>query len=450
MKRFLSPVLASVFAFGLWAAATTEFDKDSIISICSRVGGCRMNTFGAKSLDNLWQNGVYFTGVMALYKMTGNQKYLDSSTVWAQARNWDRGNSTTSNPNNVPRDFADNHACCQTYCELFMHNPVPANAFMYLKWESIWDTVSDIERKKGAALWWWCDALFMDPPAIALLSHLTGTVRYLDTMNVYWWSAAQRLYDTAAHLYFRDSSYFYPKATTSHGNKVFWSRGNGWVAAGMARVLEYMPADFPDRPKYVQQFKDMSAALKACQGGDGMWRTSLFDTLQYPAPEMSGTCFYCFSIAWGINNGILDRTTYEPVVRKAWSGMVGNVKPSGALTSVQAVGSAPGPTLDTTMPYAEGAFCLAGNEMCSLVTATSVMHPGGYTMEYDRTRAEIRPVISMYSSHAVSAEISKNSIGYEIFTVQGKRLGRVMTAGKTHAERISLPPGCCIIRFIDK
>jgi len=105
-------------------------------------------------------------------------------------------------------------------------------------------------------------------------------------------------------LWYRDATFIYPAATNAHGGKVFWSRGNGWVFAGLARVLQQMQTT----RRIIRIRRDVSAmasALKAVQGADGMWRTSLYDPAQYPNPETSGTGFFSYGLAWGIRSGLL-------------------------------------------------------------------------------------------------------------------------------------------------
>ncbi len=98
--------------------------------------------------------------------------------------------------------------------------------------------------------------LFMAPPALARLAKATGDTRYLDYMDREWWLTSGHLYDPAAHLYSRDASFL--DQHEKNGAKLFWSRGNGWVLAGLARVLPYLPADYPSRARYVKQFRQMA------------------------------------------------------------------------------------------------------------------------------------------------------------------------------------------------
>jgi rhamnogalacturonyl hydrolase YesR len=174
-----------------------------------------------------------------------------------------------------------------------------------------------------------------------------------------------RHYDKEEHLFYRHNRFIAQK--TPNGKKVFWGRGNGWVVAGLAHVLEYMPKDYPTRPKYEALFKEMCGKLATLQGSDGMWRVSLLDPESAPAPESSATAFFCFAMTWGINNGMLDKATFEPVARKAWAALNSHVLPSGLIGSVQKVSDRPESVEEgASMPYAVGGFLLSGAEMMKL------------------------------------------------------------------------------------
>ena len=205
----------------------------------------------------------------------------------------------------------------------------------------------------------------MGPPLWARMFAATHEQRYLEFMDREWKATSDKLYDPAERLYFRDSTYF--EKREANGKKVFWSRGNGWVLAGLARVLEVMPADYPQRKFYEQQFKEMAARIASLQPPDGLWRPSLLDPESYPLPETSGSGFFTFGIAWGINHGLLPRAQFEPVVWKGWNALVQSVTPEGKLQHVQPIGSDP-KKFDPTHSdvYGVGAFLLAGSEMYRL------------------------------------------------------------------------------------
>jgi hypothetical protein len=149
-----------------------------------------------------------------------------------------------------------------------------------------------------------------------------------------------------------------------NGAKIFWSRGNGWVFGGLVRVLEAMPLDNPDRGMYETLYKEMAAKLIAIQPEDGMWRPSLLDPASFPVPESSGSGFFCYGLAWGINHGLLEEKTYLPAVIKAWQGLNRNVQADGKLGYVQPIGADPRMTkAEDTEIYGVGAFLLAGSEV---------------------------------------------------------------------------------------
>jgi unsaturated rhamnogalacturonyl hydrolase len=227
------------------------------------------------------------------------------------------------------------------------------------------------EPLPGRKEWWWCDALYMAPPALVSLSKITGETKYIDFMNKLWWDSYEFLYDKEEKLFYRDDRFIIKSDGSGrreqNGKKVFWSRGNGWVLAGIARVLQNMPENYPDRNKYIQLFKDLAERIAKLQGNDGLWKTSLLNPDAFTHGETSGSGFFCYAMAWGINNGILSKDTYLPVVLKAWNGMNKAIQPSGKLGWVQKIGFAPGQiTEDMTEVYGVGAFLLSGSELLKM------------------------------------------------------------------------------------
>jgi rhamnogalacturonyl hydrolase YesR len=310
--------------------------------------------------DNGWIGGAFRTGAMAMYYCSADEKYRANSTAWAQSYSWaPPGGATTTD--------ANNQCCFQTYAEIYLLDPSAANAYMIQKAAQNLDYLAT-HHGAGRSVWSWCDALFMAAPAMVRLSTATGDDRYIRLMDTLWWDNTAFLYDTADHLYFRDASYLWPAKRTANGRKVFWSRGNGWVMGGAVRVLHYLPPMFPTRSKYETLLREMAATIIRVQGSDGLWRTSLLDSAEYPTPETSGSAFFCYALAWGINHGILESATYLPAVEKAWTGLAGKVTAQGKLGYVQNVNQEPSPvTADGSMPYAVGAFLLAGYQAYHLM-----------------------------------------------------------------------------------
>jgi rhamnogalacturonyl hydrolase YesR len=216
--------------------------------------------------------------------------------------------------------------------------------------------------------WCWADAIYMSPPVWAQLSSITGNDKYLAFMNREFWATTEYLYSEKDHLYLRDSRYFTRKG--EHGEPIYWGRGNGWVLAGIAHTLPYIPDDFADREKYVTLYRQISKSLLKAQKSDGSWPASLLEESEAQNPESSATGLIVFALTWGINNHILPAEVYRPVVEKGWQSLVAKVQPSGKLGYVQQVGYAPeSATAEDTQLYGTGALLLAAAELNTLLAA---------------------------------------------------------------------------------
>jgi unsaturated rhamnogalacturonyl hydrolase len=303
-----------------------------------------------------WTYAALYTGFLAASVATGNNAYSDTMLAMSNKFDWKLG----------PRvEHADDQCIGQTYLALYSQSRDP-NPKMIAPLRAQFDSILALPvAPDDKRPWWWCDALFMAPPVWTGLAHATGERKYLDFVNREWWRTSARLYDPEQHLFYRDASFL--SLREANGKKVFWSRGNGWVMAGLVRVMETMPANDPDRTRYLEQFKEMSAAILTLQGNDGLWRSGLLDPASYALPELSGSSFFTYAMAWGVNSGILDRKTYEPAVARAWKGALQHVYEDGRLGSIQQVGAGPAHFKPTSSyVYGVGAFLLAGSEVIKL------------------------------------------------------------------------------------
>jgi rhamnogalacturonyl hydrolase YesR len=319
-----------------------------------------------RQITSNWVSAAFLVGLARLTRVSGRPEQLAFLSDVASHYNYAlRGGHT-------PRAMinADDQAIGDLYQELYARRRMPG-LIMPLQQRLDYTlphlTVTPAPEK---LVWWWCDALFMAPPVLARMSALTGDPAYLDAMDVQWWRTTDLLFDKSEGLYFRDERFLDRKS--ERGRKIFWSRGNGWVFAGLARVLDYMPADHPTRPRYVALFRQMAKSIAALQHADGLWRASMVDPEAFPEPESSGSAFFTYGFAWGINHGLLDRAAYQPRVLRGWAGLMGRVLPSGLLGSVQQTGDQPVPTRDTdTGLYGSGGLLLAGIEIMKLGEAAS-------------------------------------------------------------------------------
>ncbi len=299
-----------------------------------------------------WTWAALYDGFMAVPNQVAGNKYKDAMLKVATDLNWQPGPRTM---------HADDLAVGQMYLEQYrLHKDPKMIAAMRARLDAEIATPDPTDPQKP--LWWWCDALFMAPPVYADMAAITGDKKYLAFMDREWDITTALLYKRSKHLYFRDASYL--DKHEKNGEPLFWSRGNGWVMGGIVRVLKQLPANSPLRPKFVALLREMAAEMISIQGKDGLWRPGLLDADSYPLPEISGSAFITYALAYGVNQGILDRATYWPPVENAWAGMISHVYADGRLGCIQPVGAAPGVYNESSSyAYGVGAFLLAGSEI---------------------------------------------------------------------------------------
>ena len=297
-----------------------------------------------------WTFATLYVGLLAASNTLNDDRYQNDVLSVARHFNWTLG----------PRkSHADDQAIGQSYLWLYSEDH---DAQRIAPLEAQFNEIIQLPDDPQKPAWWWCDALFMAPPVWAGLAKATGQEKYLDYMDREWKITDSLLWDPQEHLFFRDSSYLDKRE--KNGRKVFWSRGNGWVMGGLVRVLEQMPAKDPRRTFYERKLKDMAAAVASLQGADGLWRPGLLDAADYPNPEVSGSSFFVYAMAWGINHHVLKKNVYLPVVKRGWRGLVAHIYANGRLGDIQPIGAAPGAyTPDSSYVFGVGAFLLAGAEV---------------------------------------------------------------------------------------
>lgn len=359
-----------------------------------------------------WDNAAYHTGNMEVCKLSDElkQQFMPYSLTWAEAAQWmgATSNDTTAwrydygeRPCNVL--FGDWQISFQTYIDLFN-----MTADKHENWVARANQVMEYEmRTPNHDYWWWADGLYMVMPVMTKLYNLTGNRQYLDKLAEYWAYSKALMYDgnvtndttllnevaaaiakypaevdidtlgierdqTPRHLFYRDGKYVYPKHISANGHKDFWARGCGWVVAGLAKVLADTPKDWEARADFQLTYLEMCQAVKDCQQPEGYWTRSLLDPEHAPGPETSGTAFFTYGLLWGINNGLLNRDEYMPVVEKSWKYLTSvALQEDNTVGYVQPIGerAIPGQTVNqkSTSNFGTGAFLLAACEMLRLV-----------------------------------------------------------------------------------
>ena len=372
MKLAYALMLALISVASL---AETPARKD-VLKLAARVADWQLahmdkspgiTTFGEETFQpRSWQKGAFWVGMTRFADASGEQRFTEAILANGRATRWQLG----------PRPYhADDHVIGQSYLWAARHGAgadamkplrasfdsvlaIPAIAHLSFVPAAKYEETACLKR------WCWCDALFMSPPAWVELSRQTGDPRYAEFAMREFFATTDFLYDPAEKLYFRDSRFF--ERRDAQGRKLFWSRGNGWVIAGIANVLESLPRDNAYRPRLEHLFREMAARLKTLQKSDGYWPPSLLAPENSP-PETSGTGFYVYGLAWGVKQGLLDAAEYRPAIESGWAALARSVAKDGRLGWVQQVSDRPDAVAESdTQFYGVGAFLLAASAVASL------------------------------------------------------------------------------------
>ena len=307
-----------------------------------------------------WTNAALYVGMAKWAAMADDDRYHNWLKNIGDKNQWKLHHRTY---------HADDHAVGQMYIELYRkYNEEKMLEPTVAQFNFILLHPAKTSLKSGSPYhldrWSWCDALFMSPPVWAKLYSITREDKYLDFLMEEYKATTNFLFDENENLYYRDGKYI---GKLDDGKKIFWSRGNGWVFAGLTNIMTELKPQTEEYQYFLEIYKKMAAKLVSIQTPAGHWAMSLLGQDKYPTPETSGTSFFIYGLAWGINQGILDDSTYGPVVRKGWKALVNHITEDGMLGYVQPIGAAPGSAWpDKTEVYGTGAFLSAGSEVYRL------------------------------------------------------------------------------------
>jgi len=307
-----------------------------------------------------WHKGALYVGMVKWAAMAGDDKYYS----WLKAIGDEHGWVLHER-----QYHADDHTVGQMYAELYRKykdekilEPTKKQFDFIMMHPS--QSVLNWETPYHQDRWNWCDALFMSPPVWAKLYNITGEKKYLDFLMKEYKATTDFLFDKEESLFYRDERFM---TQLDNGTKIFWARGNGWVFAGLTNIMNELDPKSEEYNYFLDIYKKMAKKLLAIQTPQGHWAMSLLGQEFYPTPETSGSSFFIYGLAWGINKGILDKASYIDAVKKGWNAMAGHVTEEGMLGYVQPIGGSPGQAwADKTEIYGTGAFLCAGSEVYKL------------------------------------------------------------------------------------
>jgi len=373
MKKSSSIKVFVFLGLSLVLGACSHSLKTDAIETIIKVNDKWQAEHDVQQQKSFWHPAAYHIGNLAAYECVKNPKYLDYTIKWAENNQWAGAKSNNREEWKFSYGetdeyvlFGDWQACFQVYIDLYSLNPEEYKLARVK--EVMGYQVSTNENK----YWWWIDGLFMVMPVMPRMYELTRDEIYLEKLFEYYSYTLSEVYDKKTGLLYRDAKYIYPKHKTNNGIKDFWSRGNGWVFAALARTLDKLPKNDDHYGEYVHVFTKIAETLKSAQQKEGYWTRSILDTGQAPGPETSGTSFFTYGMLWGMNNGILDKATYAPVAMAGWKYLSQTaVQEDGTLGYIQPIGerAIPGEIVNanSTSDFGVGAFLLAATELIKYI-----------------------------------------------------------------------------------
>jgi rhamnogalacturonyl hydrolase YesR len=379
VKRVLF-VLMAVLWF-LPSAYAKRMTKEDVVNTIIHV-----NTYwqanNKAEVRAFWDNAAYHTGNMEVVRLLSEDKsvnlrvksFLDYSIRWAEHNEWKGAKEADPakwkyKQYGEGQDyvlFGDWQICFQTYIDLY-NIEEGGKRKEEGKVQRALEVMSYEADSKQNDYWWWADALYMVMPVMTKMYRLTGDEKYLNKLYENILYSDSIMLDHETGLYFRDGKYVYPKHKSANGLKDFWARGDGWVLAGLAKVLQDMPRTYRHYDFFVKKYQRMAHAVAQLQQKEGYWTRSMMDPAHAPGPETSGTAFFTYGILWGVNNGYLNKKEYKPVIKRAWHYLTTTaLQADGKVGYVQPIGerAIPGQTVDANSQanFGVGAFLLAACE----------------------------------------------------------------------------------------
>jgi len=319
--------------------------------------------------SNLWTRAVYYEGLMALYDVDPQQRYIDYTDRWANFHKWTPRNGITTGD-------ADDQCCAQTYLIRFVQTG--DSAMLKPALQNLEHQMVTPNPKNGSLYgWWtWIDAIQMAMPLYMQAYKITGDKRYRDhAMKMYRWSrntCGGGLFNLKDGLWWRDAD-FVPPYQEPDGKDCYWSRGDGWVVAALVRDMNQLSPKEKAYKELKKDFMMMMEGIRKCQREDGFWNVSLVST-NFAGPETTGTALFLYGICWGLRQGYLKPEVYRPVADRAWKALKTVVHPNGFLGWVQGTGKEPKdgqPLSYDRIPdfedYGTGAFLLGLTEYYRLL-----------------------------------------------------------------------------------
>lgn len=188
----------------------------------------------------------------------------------------------------------------------------------------------------------WCDGQYMGPALLAQIIKHNGKNNNISDND--WDIVAKQFNITWEQLYDKNTDLLYHGFTANPGDNAstawagiskengiyhsasFWGRANAWYFLALVDVLEAMPTDNTNYNTLRGYLDKLAVGIKNKQDETtGCWYQVLDKTpASLTGNYLEASCSSIFTAAYlkAIRLGLLDKTTYEPVAKKAYEGLV--------------------------------------------------------------------------------------------------------------------------------
>lgn len=167
----------------------------------------------------------------------------------------------------------------------------------------------------------WIDSAYMLPPFLAVAGHPARAVQQLEGYRRLLWDGKKRLF---AAIWDDDKKTFV--------NGAAWGVGNGWAAAGMARVIAALPATMADERKRLQGWtRELLDGCLARQRDDGLFHNVIDDPSTFIETNLAQMVAY--TIFRGLGDGWLP-SSYARAADRARAAARAKVDATGLVQGV--------------------------------------------------------------------------------------------------------------------
>ncbi|MBN1791976.1 MAG: glycoside hydrolase family 88 protein [Bacteroidales bacterium] len=145
----------------------------------------------------------------------------------------------------------------------------------------------------------WSDASFMAPPFLALMGDYEEAVKQIEGFRKY-------LMDPDKNLYY----HIWDEEKQDYARKKLWGGGNGWTAAGIAKIINVLPPGHEElRNKLVTWGKEVINGCLTYMRSDGLFHDIIDESSSFVETNLAQ--MLAFAIYSGIKAGWLDQTYKE-------------------------------------------------------------------------------------------------------------------------------------------